>query len=672
MPSLNTKNAILSNAILVDSSYNVGIGGASSAGIPLKNTKKLTGASNTFANYADGQIQTDATGLSHYFYSEANIIANAAPTGIYHFKASQGTFGSGSSLTVQAGLVIDVSLSGAGTNYGIISNINAATNNWNLYIGGSAKNWIASSLGIGSGTQTPAATLDVNGTGKFSGGLTGTTADFTTNDNNFAFNVKLRNTSAGTQALTGFGLSDSGDTRKGQVLWVPSNYVTTSLQNSFLVSSVTNVPLILCADATGAATPNIKFQSGATDRMVLVGSSGNLGIGTSSPAYRLHVSSTTPEVMRLQGTSGGGSNNTQLRFFGSGSNADLWAIGTEVSTGTSDRAFDFYDLVAGANRLRITSGGELLIGGTYNPTPSSGRGNITLNGTSNNIISFTNNSSLKGYIFHDGTDLEILNAVSTGVLRFYTNSTERMRITSGGNVGIGTSSPAMSLQIGNGTGTGNQYIRLFNSASDMYIGQTGSNLFGAGNGQVIVTDSTYTSNFAIGTLNSSANLIFGTSSAERMRITSSGNVQISNTLTSPSIVGKLYNQTSTTGSTSIVDTFIDNNAFGQSSLYLISYGGNPNAGGSGAYKANYVGYISVITGFIGGAVKRYIQYSPTAQFDASGVGNLVLSVFFFNGTTETTTINEGSTSGYYIRLKITGYNTSFVGAEQYVYLTKVN
>jgi uncharacterized protein YaiE (UPF0345 family) len=98
-----------------------------------------------------------------------------------------------------------------------------------------------------------------------------------------------------------------------------------------------------------------------------------------------------------------------------------------------------------------------------------------------------------------------------------------------GNVGIGTTSTVQKLTIGDGTGTGNQYIRIHASASDMYIGQTGSNLFGAGNGQVIVTDVTYTSNLAIGTLNSSANLVFGTASTERMRITSGGNVLIGTT-----------------------------------------------------------------------------------------------------------------------------------------------
>ena len=74
-----------------------------------------------------------------------------------------------------------------------------------------------------------------------------------------------------------------------------------------------------------------------------------------------------------------------------------------------------------------------------------------MNGSASNIIAFTNNSTSKGYIFHTGTNLEILNATTSGVLQFYTETTERARITSGGNVLIGTTtSTGAKLEVNGG------------------------------------------------------------------------------------------------------------------------------------------------------------------------------------------------------------------------------
>ena len=115
----------------------------------------------------------------------------------------------------------------------------------------------------------------------------------------------------------------------------------------------------------GPLSGTAKYLSdGLGNDSVLALSTSRVGINTTSPAYSLDVSSTASEVLRLQGTSGGATNNTQLRFYGSASAADLWAIGTEVSTGTTGRAFDFYDLVASANRMRIDASGNLGIGTT--------------------------------------------------------------------------------------------------------------------------------------------------------------------------------------------------------------------------------------------------------------------------------------------------------------------
>ena len=68
-------------------------------------------------------------------------------------------------------------------------------------------------------------------------------------------------------------------------------------------------------------------------------------------------------AMRLKGGDlSGSSNNVQLRFYGTKSGADLWAIGNAVATSDWTRNFDIYDLVAGANRLRIDANGNVGIG----------------------------------------------------------------------------------------------------------------------------------------------------------------------------------------------------------------------------------------------------------------------------------------------------------------------
>ena len=112
---------------------------------------------------------------------------------------------------------------------------------------------------------------------------------------------------------------------------------------------------------------------------------------------------------------------------------------------------------------------DLLLRGTYNPYAQANRGNITLNGSNTNIIAFTNNTVAKGYIYHNGTDLEILN-VGTGILKFATSNAERMRITSSGNVGIGATSPGAKL-----------HVNSENSQGTLIISRGGDNLAATNN-----------------------------------------------------------------------------------------------------------------------------------------------------------------------------------------------
>jgi hypothetical protein len=95
MPSLNTGNAILSNAIAVDSSYNVGIGGAASG----TNKLQVTGIAS-----ANSFIPTSSTIPSNGMYlSAANTLAFATNTGNRLTISSTGAATFSSSVTAAGG-----------------------------------------------------------------------------------------------------------------------------------------------------------------------------------------------------------------------------------------------------------------------------------------------------------------------------------------------------------------------------------------------------------------------------------------------------------------------------------------------------------------------------------------------------------------------------------------
>ena len=139
-------------------------------------------------------------------------------------------------------------------------------------------------------------------------------------------------------------------------------------------------------------------------------------------------------------------------------------------------------------------------------------------------------------------------------------------------------------------------------------------------------------------------------------------------------LGNGYSQTSSTGTTSIIDTGItydtgDYGGYGRGTTYQVVYHGNANAAGSGAYFSQYMGILMIYTGWSGSAVTTYIQYTQLAG--GSNVGTLTLTPYFWNGSSQVSSIGV-YTGGYQIRLRIDGYNSSYVGADQAVYLTRLS
>jgi hypothetical protein len=323
-----------------------------------------------------------------------------------------------------------------------------------------------------------------------------------------------------------------------------------------------------------------------------IDTSGNVGIGTSSPSSVLHVSDTTQPQITMQDSTnssfgritGGGTtgsltleadytntkagtvmtfnvDNTErlridssgnirltgaapnaednistINFYNSSSSVNLASIiGKRTAGGTNYGSLTFNTTSSGsiAERMRITSSGNVGIG-TSSPTAI-----LTLVVANNFPFLHWNNASGSNIAFagwHGGTggggDFRI-GATGTTPLTFQTNTTERMRINSSGNVGIGTSSPLAKLQITQSS-SGSIVNALVLQNPNALVAGTGTKLYFS-----CVSDNqrgSYIESAATTNLNDTY-LAFATNPAgfnatERMRIDSSGNVGIG--VTSPS------------------------------------------------------------------------------------------------------------------------------------------
>jgi hypothetical protein len=138
--------------------------------------------------------------------------------------------------------------------------------------------------------------------------------------------------------------------------------------------------------------------AGSPDNSVVVDASGNVGIGTSSPSYRLHVAAAGNSIGGYFYTPSGQSgirietaaNDKAVAEFYTNGNRN-WAIGPGQTTAG---AFEFKDVTASATRMLIDSSGNLLVGTTSAVGSSVGAGfQVLSNGGTGSTINIGHPSS---------------------------------------------------------------------------------------------------------------------------------------------------------------------------------------------------------------------------------------------------------------------------------------
>jgi hypothetical protein len=234
--------------------------------------------------------------------------------------------------------------------------------------------------------------------------------------------------------------------------------------------------------------------------------SSTVGIGTAtSPAAELQVGKASDVVIAMSNSSSVTTGNRGgIAWYNSNTStvANIRAVAVTDNVGTE---LQFYTRpVAGSltQVMTITSAGNVGIGTTSPTEKLDVRGNIYTNGTNTNL--YLDNGGAGGAALKIGvigTTETYISSLDSDPLWFGTSNTERMRITSGGNVLIGTTTDAGYKLDVNGTG------RFSSSISNDYVlsawntNTTAGTSFGA-----FIRGGTNASDFALN-VNNAANTV---------------------------------------------------------------------------------------------------------------------------------------------------------------------
>ena len=288
--------------------------GSNPLGIDVRPTITATGGSvmSSLVTGGGGSLTANTGGaISAYgcYLSEPNVVVTSG------------------SVTNAATVFINEGPTEGGTlNANLYTNAATGTNKWNIYASGTADNYFAGDVGIG--TSAPSQLLNVEGSSN------GSIGALIYNSNN------LVNTEAKLELKHNRG----------------------NINSAVSVSAVANA----------GGTADMKFVVVGTERM-RIDSSGNVGIGTTSPVSKLHVYGTgqigTIESSGDYSSSGSGfiryKDSTGNRgYVGFGGTSNLMTISNTLTSGVINFETN------GAERARIDSSGNVLIGTTTSPAGS--------------------------------------------------------------------------------------------------------------------------------------------------------------------------------------------------------------------------------------------------------------------------------------------------------------
>src|SRR6056300_1190427 len=307
---------------------------------------------------------------------------------------------------------------------------------------------------VGIGTTQAAYTLDVKGDIRATGNLLIEGLTTTVDTQNLSIE----------DAIVEIGRGNDGGTSGKDVgfLFTRNNGTNTTNSNVALIYDESTDRLTLgYSDGSPTASTLAINTSKSLDVVI---PSGNLGIGTASPALDLHV-------MGGIITQNNGAITPQIQFKSGANNTNGWLVRANISdTFAGDFTIDRQDNSVTPSKFVIKNGGNVGIG-TTNPGQAL---HIYRSGANNAVIKAeaagTQEAEIQLYHTGDAAAWSMYMPANSDSLRFYRNG-DKMTLTSGGNVGIGTTSPGQKLEVGHyGGALSSDFgaIRITNHATNLH------------------------------------------------------------------------------------------------------------------------------------------------------------------------------------------------------------